>query len=152
MSGKVVAGQVIVSICYIGLLLMFAFTSLCFEVIVKDHQSFLPMFNHIQSTWSGLLVNIGMLVMLLIDYGYDKKYIPRWAVIFSVVIIGITLLVYYFAENAIQTKSYEPPFNWPWLGTVLYGTFIVYLIVIKFCSLPHINTQLNIKEDYKKQK
>lgn len=68
----------------------------------------------------GLLVNIGILVMLLIDYGYVKKDIPRWAATFSVVAIGITLFVYFFAGHTVQAEAYEPPFNWPWFGTMLY--------------------------------
>lgn len=150
MNRKVVVGQVIVSICYIGLLLMFAFTSLFYEVMLKNSQTFLSVFNGAQSTWSGFIVNIGMLLMLLIDYGYDKKYIPRWALTLSVLAFGIIALVYYFAGHTTQALSYNAPFNWPWLGTLLYGTFVVYLMVIKYCSLPNVNSEKKIVETYKK--
>lgn len=150
MNRKVIVGQILVSICYIGLLLMFAYTSLFYEVMLKNNQAFLPVFNSAQSTWSSFIVNIGMLLMLLIDYGYDKKYIPRWALTLSVLAFGIIALVYYFAGHATQVLSYNAPFNWPWLVTLLYGTFVAYLMVIKYYSLPHIDSEKIIVETYKK--
>lgn len=150
MNCKVIVGQVLVSVCYIGLLLMFAYTSLFYEVIMKNNQAFLSVFNSAQSTWSGFIVNIGLLLMLLIDYGYDKKYIPRWALMLSILAFSIIALVYYFAGHETQVMTYNSPFNWPWFGMLLYGMFVVYLIVIKYCSLPHVNLVNKIAESYKK--
>ena len=137
-----VFGQILVSICYIGMLLMFAYTSLFYEILLKRDIPFLFVFNNAQSTWSGFIVNIGMLFMLLIDYGYDKKYIPRWALMVSVVAFLVVTLVYYFAGHANQAMNYQAPFNWPWLGTVLYGWFVAYMMVIKYCSLPDVNKNM----------
>lgn len=148
MNRKVAVGQVLVSICYIGLLLMFAYTSLFYEVMLKANQAFLPVFNGAQSTWSGFIVNIGLLLMLLIDYGYDKKFIPRWSLFLSVIAFGVIALVYCFAGHAVQAQGFNPPFNWPWFGVLLYGMFVVYLMVIKYQSLPRVNNSQKIVESY----
>ena len=148
MNRKVAVGQVLVSICYIGLLLMFAYTSLFYEVMLKANQEFLPVFNGAQSTWSGFIVNIGLLLMLLIDYGYDKKIIPRWSLFLSIIAFGVIALVYYFASHTIHAEGFNPPFNWPWFGVLLYGMFIVYLMVIKYQSLTRVNNSQKIVESY----
>ena len=148
MSYKNIIGKFLTSASYIGLLLMFSYTSLFHKVIVSGDADFLTLFNILQATWSGFIVNIGLLLMLLIDFGYNKTYVPRWSLLLSIIAFGVLVLVYYFAGHARVAVNFNQPFNWPWLGMTLYSLFIIYLGTIKCLSLPHTETNSQIKETY----
>ncbi len=148
MSIKSIIGKFLTSACYIGLLLMFSYTSFFYEVVVNSHIELLDMFNKVQGTWSGFIVNIGLLLMLLIDYSYNKCYVPRWSLVISILAFGILALVYFFAGHAEIATKYNQPFNWPWLGVLLYAFFTIYLVMVKWLSLPYDGENKTIMETY----
>lgn len=151
MHKQIIVGRILTSICYVGLLMVFSFTSLFHEVILKGNQDFLPWFNSVQSTWPGYIVNIGLLLMLLIDYGCDKKSVPRWSLFLSILAFGAISLVFYFTKHADKVQSYNPPFNCPWLATVLYILFIVYLMFVKYSSFQFVDSTQRVKENLLKR-
>lgn len=146
--GNVIIGRALMAVCYVGLLLMFAYTSLFNSVFVKGETDFLSAYNEVQSSWVSFVVNIGLLLMLLIDFVYDKTNIPRWLLVFSILTFGFLSLVFYFAGHAVMVSGYNRPFRWPWFGVVLYCVFVVYLMIVKYFSLPCVIINQEIKETY----
>ena len=118
-------GQGLISVCYVGLLLVFAYTSTFYEVIVVGKKCFLTVYNLSQASVYNFFVNIGLLLLLLVDYCYDKEFVPRWTLSFSVLAFGLLVGVHYLALKVERVASYQMPFNWPWLGLVIFLVFVL---------------------------
>ena len=146
-NGPLIVGRLLWATCYVGLLLMFAYTSLCDRVFLKGNVGFLEMYNIVQSTWSGFVVNVGLLLMLLVDYCYDKPNIPSKMLLLSILAFGILSLVFYFAGHTNVVHEFNRPFKWPWFGMLLYCVFVIYLMIVKFLSFPSVKNN-EIKETY----
>lgn len=141
--------QFSLSVCYVGLLLVFAYTSVFYEVLVIGEKGFLSVYNGAQSSVSNFLVNCGLLLLLLVDYAYDKKVVPRWTLTFSVLAFVLLVGVHYLALKVDTITNYNAPFSWPWFGVLIFVVFIAYLVIVKLFSLPSTNNKVIVEEIYK---
>ena len=78
------------------------------------------------------------------------RNVSWWTLSFSVLAFGLLVGVHYLALKVERVASYQMPFNWPWLGLVIFLVFVLYLVIVKFLSLPNRNVKVPVQEVYKK--
>lgn len=141
-------GKIAVALSYVGLLVFFTYTPLAVELI-SENRNFLSLYNSTQSSYLSMLVNLGLLLLMELDYVSGKKFVPRNAIIGTVVAVMVVVAICGLAFNATTYhRQFVCPFGWDYFGMVLHISFVAYLMYVKYASLPTKTAGMVAQEDY----
>lgn len=142
-------GKIAVALSYVGLLVFFTYTPLAVELI-SENRNLLSLYNATQSSYLSMLVNLGILLLMELDYVSGKKFVPRNAIIGTIIAVMVIAAICGLAFNATTYhRQLICPFGWQYLGMTLHLCFVLYLAYVKFASLPAKIAGLVAQEDYK---
>lgn len=145
---KKLLGNFAVALSYVGLLVFFTYTPLAVELI-SENSKFLSLYNATQSSYLSMLVNLGLLLLMEFDYVSGKRFVPRNAIIGTIVAVMMLAAVCGLAFNATTYhRQLKCIFGWEYLGMALHFCIVAYLIYVKYASLPSKMSGFVVQEDY----
>lgn len=138
----------VTALSYVLLLVFFTYTPLAVE-LVSENSKVLSLYNATQSSYLSFLINVGLLLLMQLDYVTGKKFVSRWSIIGTLIAVMILAAICGFAFNATEYhKSLIGIFGWAYLGMTLHVAFICYLAYVKFESLSVKVSDLVAQESY----
>ena len=147
---KRIDGEKLVSaVTYVCLLAVFTYTPLLIALMTTGVE-FLPVYNNSQGAYVALFVNVGLLLMLFIDYIAGKRLIHKKHLIGTLVAICGLIGVSALASNACSESPIALAWilGWPFFGVVMHGAFLIYLMYVKYVSYPSQKMGARLQESY----
>jgi len=141
--------RLVSAVTYVCLLAVFTYTPLIIAFMTAG-VTFLPVYNASQGTYIALFVNVGLLLMLFIDYIAGRRMIHKKHLIGTLLAICLMIGVSGLASNA----GSENPivlvciFGWPYFGVALHILFLIYLMYVKYVSYPSQKVVRTLQESY----
>lgn len=147
---KRIDGEKLVSaVTYICLLAVFTYTPLLIALMTAG-VDFLPVYNSSQKSYVSLFVNVGLLLMLFIDYIAGKRLIHKKHLVGTLLAICVLIGVSALASNACSENPTVLSWilGWPFFGVMMHGAFLIYLIYVKYVSYPSLKMEARLQERY----
>lgn len=136
------------ALAYVGLLVLFTYTNILLAG-VSENVAFWDSYVKSQGTFLGLFVNIGLLLLLVIDYEPGQSMMPKKMFIGTITAIMIAVAIAGLAYNCHKSKiDLIWMFDSPWFILALHIVFIVFMIVIKYVTLISSAKDLTIKKEF----
>lgn len=136
------------ALAYIGLLVLFTYTPVVLAGI-SENVSFWDSYVKSQGSFLGLFVNIGLLLLLVIDYEPGQSMIPRKMLTGTIFVIMLTVVI---AGLAYNCRHRHIDLIWmldkSWFVLFLHVMFVICLISVKYITLDSCARDLRIKEKF----
>lgn len=146
---KIDGEKLVSAVTYVCLLAVFTYTPLLIALMTAG-VDFLPVYNKSQGSYVALFVNVGLLLMLFIDYIAGKRLIHKKHLIGTLVAICGLIGVSALASNACSNSPtvLASILGWPFFGVLLHGVFLIYLMYVKYVSYPSLKMEARLQERY----
>lgn len=141
--------RLVSAVAYVCLLAVFTYTPLLIAFVTAGVE-FLPVYNASQGSYIALFVNVGLLLMLFIDYIAGKRLIHKKHQIGTLIAICGLIGVSALASNAGSENPTELAWilGWPFFGVALHMVFLIYLMYVKYVSYTSQKVVRTLQESY----
>ena len=141
--------RLVSAVTYVCLLAVFTYTPLLIAFVTAGVE-FLPVYNASQGSYIALFVNVGLLLMLFIDYIAGKRLIHKKHQVGTLIAICGLIGVSALASNAESDNPTELAWilGWPFFGAALHMVFLIYLMYVKYVSYPSQKVVRTLQESY----
>lgn len=133
---------------YIGLLVLFTYTPVVL-VGLREDVSFWDSYIKSQSNFFSLFVNIGLLLLLVIDYEPGQSFAPKNLLFGTIIAIMLAVVIAGLAYNCqIRHLDLIWVFDKSWFVLLLHTLFILYLMRVKYMTLKSSERELQVEKKF----